>query len=175
MHMPGAPFRSLEAINQRLDVVDLLVQQDYLRNDLRAALKLSPDAARICNKFANGRSGLNDIREMLLFCRSLNEVASASDIAAESMSCSDRQVLASILANTLPDVGDLECLQSRLQAVLDHTPGIDNDLETTESTISEEGGMTAEGSSGNDRQPVHFAPESVQSPLPFTITLISRD
>lgn len=57
----AAPLRDPAAIEARLDAVALFVGDDQLRDDVRAALKGSPDIARAVSRLAFGRGGPRDL------------------------------------------------------------------------------------------------------------------
>lgn len=57
----SAPLRDPSHIHARLDAVGYLVEEDNLRDDLRAALKGTPDIARAVSRLAFGRGGPRDL------------------------------------------------------------------------------------------------------------------
>ena len=57
----SAPLREAGAIHARLDCVGFLVEAETLRDDLREALKSSPDIARAVSRLAFGRGGPRDL------------------------------------------------------------------------------------------------------------------
>ena len=57
----GAPMRDVARIHSRLDAVGYLVEEQTLREDLRAALKGAPDIARALSRLAFGRGGPRDL------------------------------------------------------------------------------------------------------------------
>lgn len=57
----SAPLRDPTRIHARFDAVGYLVEEDNLRDDLRAALKGTPDIARAVSRLAFGRGGPRDL------------------------------------------------------------------------------------------------------------------
>jgi DNA mismatch repair protein MutS len=57
----SAPLRDVGRIHARLDGVGYLVEEQTLRDDLRAALKGAPDIARAVSRLAFGRGGPRDL------------------------------------------------------------------------------------------------------------------
>jgi DNA mismatch repair protein MutS len=57
----ASPLRDPAAVNARLDAVAYLVENETLRDDLRAALKSAPDIARAQSRLAFGRGGPRDL------------------------------------------------------------------------------------------------------------------
>ena len=57
----GAPLRECARIHARLDAVGYLIDEHTLRDDLRSALKGTPDIARAVSRLAFGRGGPRDL------------------------------------------------------------------------------------------------------------------
>ena len=57
----ASPLRQPQPINARLDALGYLLERDALRDDLRSALKLTPDIARALSRLAFNRGGPRDL------------------------------------------------------------------------------------------------------------------
>jgi len=60
------PLLSIEAVNERLDQVQSLVDNALLRAELRAALKGLPDLERLANRVLSGRATPRDVEHIAL-------------------------------------------------------------------------------------------------------------
>jgi len=68
-----SPLRDVARINARLDAVGYLIDQESLRSDLRAVLRLAPDIARAISRLGFGRGSPRDlaaVRDGLLAAQS---------------------------------------------------------------------------------------------------------
>jgi DNA mismatch repair protein MutS len=74
------PLLNLEALNQRLDAIELFTGQTLARGDLRAALKEIADLERLTNRVSQG---IAQPRDMLAIRRSLEAVPGISQVLAE--------------------------------------------------------------------------------------------
>lgn len=57
----ASPLVEVEEINQRLNVVEFFIGEEYIRRDIRAALKEFPDIERSLARFGLGRGGPRDL------------------------------------------------------------------------------------------------------------------
>ncbi len=57
----ASPLRDPQEINARLDVVSYLIDEESLREDLRASLKAAPDIARAMSRLGYNRGGPRDL------------------------------------------------------------------------------------------------------------------
>jgi len=97
----ASPIANPKIIAQRLDAVAFLVERPTLRDDIRAALRATPDIARAISRLTLGRGGPRDlglIRDGLATGRSIAELLGR---AAEGMGLA----------------GDLETISERLSAI----------------------------------------------------------
>ena len=60
----ASPLRDPHRINARLDAVAYLLEGSTLRDDLRGALRLTPDIARAASRLALGRGGPRDLGQV---------------------------------------------------------------------------------------------------------------
>ncbi len=77
----ASPLRDVVRINSRLDAVGYLIDQENLRSDLRAALRLAPDIARAISRLSFGRGSPRDlgaVRDGLAAAQSCAELLSGT-------------------------------------------------------------------------------------------------
>lgn len=77
----SAPLTDTDAIAARLDAVELLVNDDRLRADIRAALKAAPDIARSLNRLSLRRGGPRDLAAIRDGVAAARQIADLLDAA----------------------------------------------------------------------------------------------
>jgi DNA mismatch repair protein MutS len=119
----ASPLRDLAIINARLDAVGYLIDEDALRDDLRAALRRAPDLARAMSRLAFQRGGPRDlgaVRDALMAARNcavlLAKKASKIGLPAELQTC---------CARLAP--GDLDLLRALDGALAEELPAFRRD------------------------------------------------
>ncbi|MGD9785448.1 MAG: DNA mismatch repair protein MutS [Hyphomicrobiaceae bacterium] len=119
----GAPLTDATQIAARLDAVGYLVEEERLRDDLRAALKGAPDVARAISRLAFGRGGPRDLSAV----RDALAAAEACTVllAARSGAMGLPRDLDAVAARLGPASGQLA--QELQRALIDDAPHLKRD------------------------------------------------
>ncbi len=105
----GAPLTEPDAINARLDAVQALVADAALRDDVRDALRGTPDMARALSRLTLGRGGPRDLAAIR------DGLTAAGALRAR---LSKDEALPQLLLEAARDLGEHDTLRDRLDRAL---------------------------------------------------------
>lgn len=119
----AAPLRDAAAIDARLEAVSFFFDEGVLREDVRAALKLSPDIARSISRLTFGRGGPRDLANIAAGLAAAKQIA--KDLADKTPAVGLPNDIARIAAQlSSPDGALLTLLQ---HALVDDPPHLRRD------------------------------------------------
>jgi DNA mismatch repair protein MutS len=107
----GGPLTDPAAIGRRLDLVELFVREERLREDLRAALRAAPDMARALSRLTLGRGGPRDLA-------ALRDGLAAAGRLRPLLAARPEAQGATLLAQAVADLGEHSALVDRLERAL---------------------------------------------------------
>ncbi len=129
------PLRNVQAINDRLDMLEFFVGRHELRSDIRALLKETSDVGRSISRLCVGRGGprdLNNIKNTLGLIPKLRNILSFSSTDSTQIITKTPNSLCKVMAN----LGEHSTLVSKLADAL-----LDDDLPL----LSRDGGFIRKG------------------------------
>ena len=129
------PLRSVDAINNRLDMVEFFFQRNELRSEIRSLLKETSDIGRAVSRLCVGRGGprdLNNIKNTLGIIPKLRNLLNLQSKSSEQMISS----IPTSLNKVITDLGEHSPLVSKLADALK-----DDDLPL----LSRDGGFIRKG------------------------------
>ena len=89
----SSPSTSLPVINERLDLVELLIEEETLKEDLIRLLQRTFDSQRLVQKFSLGRGDADDLVSLLRTIMATQYIASLLNSCIEQKRSSDSQVI----------------------------------------------------------------------------------
>ena len=86
------PLKNIEAINKRLDIVELFIQNGLLRIEIQAQLKKISDIERICNRISSKRAAPKDVTALRATLEIIPEVFSLLKNHIHKINISDIEI-----------------------------------------------------------------------------------